>query len=155
MQISVNLQGKFLSPIFITIIILSCILGLIIYILLKNRKKIIKEDNIEIKFVSRDIVKEIKEKYIKELDKLESELQNGVMKQRKAYQKLSKVIRYFVFEMTNIKVQNYTLEEIEKLKMQVLYELVKEYYTPEFAKESIGDINSAIEKTRKVILKWN
>lgn len=155
MQISVNLQGKFLSPIFITIIILSCILGLIIYILLKNRKKIIKEDNIKIKFVSRDIVKEIKEKYIKELDKLESELQNGVMKQRRAYQKLSKVIRYFVFEMTNIKVQNYTLEEIEKLKMQVLYELVKEYYTPEFAKESIGDINSAIEKTRKVILKWN
>ena len=42
-------------------------------------------------------------------------------------------------------LQNYTLEEIEKLKMQVLYELVKEYYTPEFAKESIGDINSAIE----------
>ena len=39
--------------------------------------------------------------------------------------------------------------------MPFLTELIQEYYAPEFAKQSIGDIKQAIEKTRKVVEKWN
>ena len=52
-------------------------------------------------------------------------------------------------------MQNYTLKEIENLNMPILYELIKEYYNPEFSKNIKGNILSSIEKTEKVIHKWN
>ena len=39
--------------------------------------------------------------------------------------------------------------------MPILYELVEEYYVPEFSEKSIGNIKLSIEKTRKVIEKWS
>jgi len=57
--------------------------------------------------------------------------------------------------MTNIKVQNYTLSDIEKINIPILYELVKEYYEPEFSKSSEGNILISLEKTRKVMESWN
>lgn len=72
-----------------------------------------------------------------------------------AYQNLSKVIRNFVFEATHIKVQNYTLDDIRKLNMPILYELISEYYNPEFANISNGNFIYSIEKARGVVERWN
>ena len=74
---------------------------------------------------------------------------------RAGYQELSIIIRTFVNEVTGIEVQNYALKEIKKLEMPLLYELIKEYYAPEFSENSLGDIENSINKTRKVIEKWN
>ena len=63
--------------------------------------------------------------------------------------------RSFIFETTNIKVQNYTLNDISKINMPTLYELVSEYYDPEFSRISKGNIINSIAKTREVIVKWN
>lgn len=96
----------------------------------------------------------IKEKYLKEIELLKTQLQNNEISSRKAYQRLSMIIRKFIFEMTSLKVQNYTLEEIRKIKMPVLIDLVEEYYDPEFSANEKGNIESSIEKTREVISRW-
>lgn len=152
MQTSVNLQDPFsysLYPIIILLVILL-IYTIIIFHKPKKNKKIKalpKERPID--------VKKIKSKYIKKLDEVEYKLENNKISTRIAYQHTSSIIRNFVHEVTRIKVQNYTLMEIKNLKMPILYELVQEYYVPEFAERSFGDIQKSIEKTRKVIEKWS
>ena len=96
----------------------------------------------------------IKKKYLLQLDNLVKEVNDNSINVRKAYQKLSKLIRNYIFETTGIKVQNYTLSEIEKVNMPSLYELVKEFYNPEFSISSSGNILESISKTRVVIEKW-
>lgn len=64
-------------------------------------------------------------------------------------------MRMFVFEVTDIKIQNYSLKEIKKTNIPNLYELIEEYYEPEFASKSVGDFGISIEKARRVIEKWN
>lgn len=157
MQTTVNLQEPFsysLIPIvIISILIITLLVIGIIYAIRKvriqNKEEIIvKKDNIK-------EISKIKEKYINKLISIEKSLTDSKISTRRAYQETSSVIRFFVYEMTGIKVQNYTLQDIKELNMKSLYELVEEYYVPEFAEKSVGDIKSSIEKTRKVIEKWN
>ena len=63
---------------------------------------------------------------------------------------ISVLIRLFVYELTGLEVQSCTLKDIKKLNIPVLYELIKEYYDPEFSKISKGNI-----KTKEVISRWN
>ena len=44
--------------------------------------------------------------------------------------------------------------DIKSVDMPILYELVSEYYDPEFSKEAYGDIKKSINRTREVIEKW-
>lgn len=154
MQISVDLQKPFIFEIILLVVLTIFILGMTIYLLSKkNKKEQIQE--IEVKETNLRDKKEIQKKYLKKLDKLTKEVEEKKINSREAYQKLSAIIRYFVYEITNIKVQNYTLKEIKKINMPMLYELIEEYYKPEFAKYFLGNIVSSIDKTRKVIEKWN
>lgn len=154
MQISVNLQNPFVFEIILLVILIIFILVMTIYLILKKNKKSKKEE-IVIKEINLKERKRAKQKYLKQLDKLGKEVEEGKINSRKAYQKLSAIIRYFVYETTNIKVQNYTLKEIKELNMKELYELIEEYYKPEFAKHFLGNIKLSIDKTREVIEKWN
>ena len=153
MQISVNLQESFWDIIYLLIIITIVITAITIYLIL-GRKKDKKVENVtQIKPVTNKRV--IKNRYIVKLHQLQGRIKDNEIDIRNAYQELSKTIRYFVFEMTGIKVQNFTLEEIEKLNIPLLYELIQEYYTPEFSEKSLGDIMSSIDRARKVIEKWS
>ena len=158
MQTSVKLQDPFSYSIYPVLIILVLLVLLTVYIIIKYRRKNKIPKNIEetkIKEIDEKDINKIKEKYLKKLETVEEKLNSNKISVRHAYQMLSAIIRYFVFEVTNIKVQNYTLREIEKLKMPALTELIEEYYAPEFAEYSLGNIKASIEKTRKVIEKWN
>ena len=108
-----------------------------------------------VKQLSKDAIIGIKGKYLKELEKIERDFINKKITLRSAYQKMSKCIRKFVFEVTGIKVHNYTLEDIKALHMPILEELIKEYYVPEFSKQSSGDVTASIEKTKRAIEIWN
>lgn len=96
----------------------------------------------------------LRSRYLAELAKLEKAFSEGQLELRDAYQKISSVIRNFVFEATGIKVQNYTLDEIKTANMPSLEALVEEYYSPEFAKMSEGDFHASMERTKKVIMQW-
>ena len=156
MNIDVELQDPYMFskwPIYLILglFILSLIVVAIYFLLLRKR---IKDKPIQIKKPPMSLVGAIKKKYLDALTKIEEDVGKGSIDNRKAYRELSSVIRLFVFDMTGIKVQNYTLTEISILKIKPLTTLVAEYYSPEFEKGEKGDIKNSIQKTRGVIQRW-
>ena len=156
MQTSVNLQPPFSYSIYPIILICLCMILFTIYLLIKrNKQKKRVEDKIKVEEIKNVDINEIKRKYLEVLDVIESQLNTNMIHIRIAYQDISRVIRHFVYEVTNIHVQNYSLKEIKDLDMPMLYELMQEYYVPEFSKYSYGNVKDSLQKTRKVIEKWN
>ena len=151
MQVASDLRPMFSYSI-IYIIITAIIIAILIVLLKINFKK--KKKDIPVIVKSKNIY-EIKNKYLALIDNLENDVKNNKTTNRHAYQKLSSLIRNYIFEATSIKVQNYTLKDIEKINMPVLYDLVAEYYDPEFAIISKGNILNSLKKTREVIERWN
>ena len=136
-----------------TIIFVIILIGIVIFFLVRKKKENITKPVVILPEVKN--IYSIKGKYRLQLNELQQEIEQNKISTRKAYQKLSSIIRNFIFEMTHIKVQNYSLAEIRRLKMSVLTALVEEYYDPEFSKESNGDILQSLEKTRQVMERWN
>ena len=152
MQIDTNLKAPFSYSLVPILCLLAVLLLPFLFLLLKklgvfNRKKKVKE------FSPKDI-NNITDQYLNKLNDLEKSLDNKDITSRKAYQELSMLIRLFVYELTDLEVQSCSLKEIKKLNIPVLYELIKEYYDPEFSKISKGNIKSSIEKTKGVISRW-
>ena len=159
MQISIDLQEPFTYSIIPLIIVIGLVLlesYYFIYLRNKNKKIKIEEKNAK-KIPEKNIknIPVIKNKYLNQLDLIENKYINNKIELRKAYQMISEAIRLFVFEITDITTQNYSLTEIKKLNIPNIYELIKEYYEPEFASKSIGDFNGSINKARRVINEWN
>ena len=131
-------------------IYLVIFMGILLYVILKPKEK-------NLPTIIKPPVKnlfEIKGRYRQQLSLLEQDFKNNKITKRKAYQNLSMLIRSFIFEVTQIKVQNYSLQEIIKVNIPSLTALVEEYYHPEFAKESKEELQESIIKTREVIEKW-
>ena len=153
METTVKLHDMFsysnkILVVLLLLIIFIVVLFFIIRYLMNRPKKI------EVIVPEKKDVNSIKRNYISKIDKLHSDLDNKTITSRKAYQELSSLIRNFVYEVTNIKVQSCTLKDIKKLNMPVLYELISEYYDPEFNKVSRGNILNSIDKTKEVINRW-
>ena len=157
MQTSINLQDPFKYSIIPLMIMLLVFIIFTLYFLL-TRKKVIPKIKKEIKEIPEKNIKDIpviKNKYQDELDSIEYKYNNQMIELRKAYQLISEAVRLFVFEVTDITTQNYTLSEIKKMGIPDLYELIKEYYEPEFASKPVGDFKNSIDKARSVISQWN
>ena len=151
MQIQTELKPMFSYSFIPILIIMIAIISIIIIPKLTKKKEIKKQ----IVIPNHKDLMEIKKRYLSKIQELENNFNNKKITNRKAYQELSNIIRNFIFEATNIKVQNYTLKEIEKISMPILYDLVSEYYDPEFSIISEGNIISSINKTKTVIERWN
>ena len=159
MQTSINLQEPFAYSI-IPVIITICLTLIETYYLIYTKKKKEKNmvDEVKVKAIPEKNIKNIpliKGKYLNQLDTIEYRYTNNMIELRKAYQMISETVRLFVFEITDITTQNYSLTEIKKLNIPILYELIKEYYEPEFACKSVGDFTTSINKARRVINEWN
>lgn len=159
MKTSVKLQEPFSYAIWPVIVVGVIFAGYVIYLFVRKRMESGKhkkatEGQVVRQQTKKDIAK-IKLRYIGKLEKIKSSLYNKELTTREAYQRMSMCIRKFVYEVTGIKVQNYTLEDIRQLNMPVLEELIMEYYIPEFAIESIDNSMESIEKTKRAIEKWN
>lgn len=157
MQTSINLQEMYQYKI-LPIFVLLFLIFLITYYLIKNKdvnqKNDIKEKIKEIPEKNIKNIKIIKGKYLNQLDSIEHKYKNKTIELRKAYQLISETIRMFVFEITDITTQNYSLSEIKKLNIPILYDLIEEYYEPEFASKPKGDFENSIIKARRVINEW-
>lgn len=156
MQTSINLQEPATYSIIPLIIVFILIIIEFYYLfykknnknkIIKNKEKLIPEKNIK-------NIKLIKEKYFDKLNQVENKYKNKIINLREAYQLISEIIRLFVFEITDITTQNYSLSEIKKLNIPDLFNLIKEYYEPEFANKVDGNFDEAINKARRVIEKW-
>ncbi len=159
MQTSINLQEPATYSIIPLIIVFILIIIEFYYLfykknnknkinkIIKNKEKLIPEKNIK-------NIKLIKEKYFDKLNQVENKYKNKIINLREAYQLISEIIRLFVFEITDITTQNYSLSEIKKLNIPDLFNLIKEYYEPEFSNKVDGNFDEAINKARRVIEKW-
>ena len=155
MQLTTELNEMF-SYSFWPILIFSVIIIFLIIIFTLKAKKPNKQ-MVKINKVINSTVNlnKIKSDYLNKIDNLVKEVKEEKITNRAAYLELSKIIRKFVYKVTNIKVQNYTLKEIRKINIPILSELVLEYYQPEFSQNEKGNILKSIEKTREVIEKWH
>lgn len=153
-MVKTQLQDPFSYSIIPIVFIFIVLLSLTVYLVV-TRKKSPKTKKVKVILTPNSNINNIKEKYLKEITKVENNLENNLISNRKAYQELSMLIRTFVYEVTNINFQSYTLSDIKFLNIQPLYELLKEYYHPEFSFDSQSDIKGSLNKTREVIVKWN
>ena len=159
MQTTIKLQEPFRYSIVPLVMVLASIIAITCYWFYLKKKKekntILKQEIKVIPEKNRKDIPEIKRKYLKQLDSIENKYEEEKIELRKAYQEISEAVRFFVFEVTDITTQNYSLSEIKKLNIPHLYELIEEYYEPEFSYKSIGDFKNSIHKARRVINEWN
>ncbi len=151
----VSLQEALQFHILWVFLAIALLIGALVLIIYAYKKYYVADDKkIIIKKPSKQSIPKIKEKYLNQINELEINLKNNTINNRQGYQKLSTIIRMFVYEMTGISVQNYTLEEIKVLRMPRLTKLVAEYYEPEFSSYDLGDALDSLSLTRKVVEAW-
>lgn len=153
MQITSDLRPMFSYSLLTILFFLILILLNLFFILKKDNRKEKQSIPTIIQPTYQD-KESIKNKFLKEIDLLKKQLEENKLTTRKAYQRLSVIIRTFIFQMTSIKIQNYTLEEIRKIDLPVITTLIEEYYDPEFSIKTEGNIKESIDKTRQVIQTW-
>ena len=161
MQTSINLQNMYnysVWPLLLVFLIFAIMtIGLIVILVKKNKRQVAVKKH-DVKKIQQKNIKNIpviKSKYIKKLNGIESKFKDKKIDLRKAYQEISETVRLFVFEVTDITTQNFSLSEIKKANIPGLYELIEEYYEPEFAEKSVGDFDDAINKARRIVSEWN
>lgn len=154
MQTLINLQepmGYSFLPIVLCVLL---IIVIVLFLILTRKKKTTKNVIKEIPQKNIKNIPVIKSKYLKELDTIENKYKSKEIEIRKAYQLISEAVRMFVFEITDISTQNYSLKEIKKIDIPGLYEAIEEYYEPEFASKSVGDFDSSIKKAKDIVTKY-
>ena len=158
MQTTIKLQEPFMYSKTLLMITICIVLGITCYLIYFNKKKKVEEKEDVVKAIPNKNIKNIpviKSKYIEQLESIEYKYKNEMIELRKAYQLISESIRMFIFEVTDITTQNYSLIEIKRLNIPKLYELIEEYYEPEFASKPSGDFEIAIKKARRIVKEWN
>jgi len=149
MQIKTELNDMFSYSLFpVIILFVITVIFLLYLIIIKNNKKY------NIITPNKKKLLNIKNNYLNNLDILLNDYSNNIISKREAYHRLSLSIRNFIYETTNIKVQYFTLEDIKSIDIPILYDLVSEYYNPEFSRKSEGNFYDSIERTRMVISRW-
>lgn len=133
-------------------LIVAVLIYVIVHLIIKMRKNAPAPVP---RIASEDKIRAAKEKYNKLLMDLQARYEMEKVTEKEAYQELSKYIRHFVYDVTGIKVQNYTLEEIGRINLPQLYYLIAECYVPEFAADASGNLGESIRKAREVIYGWN
>lgn len=155
METTVKMQEAFSYNVWPIVGIFATILIVIGILLLSKFLKKQKSKPSVVKQVSQPVdIYGLKHKYLSKLDMIEANLVEGKLDVRGAYQQMSGAVRDFVYEVTGIKVVNYTLMEITQLNMPMLEELMRDYYAPEFAFETVEDGHEAIMKTKRAIERW-
>lgn len=161
MPITVELQDmhsySFALPVIVVVFVVLSIAAAVVLAIKNNKNKAAEP----IQQITPENRENIKQKYDGQLYRLALKCKDKKISNRRAYQELSRILRHFVYEATGIKVQNYTLQEIQTLmntgRMNIsgLYEVINECYAPEFAIDRNGDIFGSITKARKVIERWS
>ena len=159
MVTSVDLQDPMSYYLFWLILALAAVAVVIFVqvffrIYLKDALRRKKNKKPKVKKASKKPLPVLKWEYLQKLEYLERRVGSGGVSMRGGYQDLSGLIRDFVHDATGIKVQNYSLREIQKVGIPGLTALVQEYYEPEFARQSMADIRASMFRTRKAIELW-
>lgn len=96
----------------------------------------------------------LKQKYLALIDDVERQHQAGKVGLRKLHQQLSYLLRLFVYELRGVRLDTFTLEDLQKSRYKAIAEAVEQYYLPEFLEIEQGNAVQAVGLARKVISEW-
>ena len=75
---------------------------------------------------------------------------------RTLHQKLSLLVRFFAFEVSGVRAQVLTLQDLKRTKLTLLAKTIEGYYPPEFeALDSKGSVANALRQAREVVSSWS
>lgn len=159
LPISVDLQDPFSYsklPIWITaaVIVASIVVLLLIFLLRKLLRKDTSNTSADISVFRPKSLPAAKNEYLAKINAVEQQYRGGTMNARIAHQELSAIVRMFVYDLTGIEAQNFSLNEIKARNISISH-LIEEFYAPEFAQRSDKETLSSVEDARRVILSWN
>lgn len=97
----------------------------------------------------------LKQKYLQLINEVEVAHQSKEMSARVVHQRLSYLLRMFVYETRGHRVDTLTLADLQKTRYEQLTKAIERYYLPEFTKVKQGDVPSALVLAREVIQQWN
>lgn len=142
-------------------LLLAAVLFVIIRKLVENykknlaEKKRLEEERKKEPVVVKPSLQELKNKYLEKIAQLESDFLGGKIESREAYTELSNLFRTFIFDATGTPAHKYTLYDMRGLDRPIVYNLVNNYYAPEFSKDTKGNILESIEFTKRAVFEWN
>ncbi len=160
MQTEVKLQSSISMPwIWLTFAILLLVAGIVFFFIKKRQNKPVVQKPVVPQKIARSY-QEIIFDYMNQLNQLEMAYRNQAIEDRETFYKVSEIIRKFVHEVTGIEVTNFSLGEIQRLRMPQLAALINECYHPEFAEEQEEqeqkpDALATIYRTKEVMGTWN
>ncbi len=93
----------------------------------------------------------IREKYLLEVVRIESEFDARKIKASKAHQELSLVVRKFYTEAYRFRAEFLTLTDLKKSSKKALTATIEKYYPEEFNLLEKGSVADAAESARKLI----
>ena len=157
MPTSVKLQDMMsystLLAVIAGILILAPIVVLIVLKLIKFQpKKRVKK----VKVVKKPKIDpaRLRSMYMEKIKEVETRYETGLIDMRQAHLELSKTVREYCSEASGMPVDAFSLNEIALLNRPQLFEMVKEFYEPEFAYDSDKNIKASFSKAREVVTSW-
>ena len=152
MEIGIDLENPFLYnekiiKYLVLVLVILTIIIILVFLYKKYHQQIMN-------FLTKKGKKHNQAYYLQKLSGIKTKYENGKISNRKLCILMSSLVRHFVYDKTDILVQNYSLEEIKKLNMPDLANLIEKIYNPEFSKYSNNDLSYLIKETEEVIRQW-
>ncbi len=97
----------------------------------------------------------LRAKYLQLILEVEGHYTAKALSAREVHQKLSYLLRMFVFEIRGHRVDTLTLDDLKKTRYTELTAAIESYYLPEFTAVERGNVNDALALARKVVTEWN
>lgn len=94
-------------------------------------------------------------RYLRLIDEVEAAYTERRLSTRQAHQKLSYLLRRFVYEVRGHRADTLTLADLMQTRYHQLAAAVQRYYLPEFARLEHGDTAEALRIAREVISTWH
>lgn len=141
-------------------LILGCVLvviviGWLVFVIFITRKRVQKTINTlpQVPYVAPDISL-LKQKYLALIDDVEKKYASHEYTKRLAHQSLSTLLRFFVYEAQNHRVDVMTLSDLRKTRYLTLAKAIEGLYIPEFRRHEQGDVAAAASSAREMVSSW-
>lgn len=160
MPVSVELQDPYsysIWPIVIVaiIIVASLVAIVLLTILFKIRKGPSKPKAPVTQIFKPKTLADAQREYLAKIAYVEQQHKEGKMDVRTVHQELSAIVRMFVYDVTGVQAQNFSLNELKAYNINPISKLIEEFYAPEFAERTDKQTEDSIRDAREVIYKWN
>lgn len=159
MPVSVELQDPYSYSIWpiviIVIVIVASLVAIVLLSILIRLRKPAKPKAPVTQIFKPKTLADAQREYLGKIAYVEQQYRDGQMDVRTVHQELSAIVRMFVYDVTGVQAQNFSLNELKAYNINQISQLIEEFYAPEFAERTDKQTEDSIRDAREVIYKWN